>query len=429
MRRWFALKSKRCEIVMNNQQLSWRSNALLIYQTVLADRPGQLWQELLLADKDQILVAYGAWFQSLAERQLGWQDYLLSQLLTTANPFTNQVQQTAWLELPAVLQQAVLHDLAILREIYGCRCAQIAQWVTVATGVETMAWADHLPTAPASNLLNSFDQQTDWSELLPDLIQHYRQFGTGRFAQFAAFRSQQGELQGIAYPDPIKLQNLVGYGWQQTALVQNTQALAAGFPALNVLLYGSRGSGKSSLVKALVHEFENLRLIEVPKTELIHLPHILEQLRASPQKFIVFVDDLSFEADEDSFKNLKVVLEGGLVARPTNIAVYATSNRRHLIREFFADRPRPQDSDEIHHWDTVQEQLSFSDRFGLTLTFEPADQDTYLQIVRHLAVDLVITPEQLTFRALQWATQQNGRSGRTARQFVDFLRSELALGI
>jgi uncharacterized protein len=414
-------------IPMNHQQLYWRSNALLIYQTVLADEPGQRWRELLVAGKEHILVAYGAWFRSLAARQLGWQDYLLSQILTADNPFTQQVQQADWDTIPTALQQAVQQDLLVLQDIYHWDCEQLAQLVMATTGDSTVAWADHLAIAPSHPLRQTLDQSADWSLALPDLINYYRQFGTGRFAQFAAFRSQQGELQGIAAPDPIELQDLVGYSWQQAALVQNTRALVAGFPALNVLLYGSRGSGKSSLVKALVHEFSNLRLVEVLKTELIHLPQILEQLRSAPQKFIVFVDDLSFEADENSFKDLKVVLEGGLIARPPNIAVYATSNRRHLIREFFADRPRPQDSDEIHHWDTVQEQLSFSDRFGLTLTFEPANQDTYLQIVRHLAAGLKIAPEDLTFRALQWATQQNGRSGRTARQFVDFLRAELAL--
>lgn len=410
---------------MNNQQLHRRSKALLIYQAFLNDGPGRLWQDLLVADKENISVVYGQWFRCLADRQLGWQDYLIQQLLITDNPFTRQVQQTNWANLSPALQRAVQHDLVILREIYSCNCSQIAQWVTATTGLATLAWADHLPLKNLGDLANILDQSPDWLVQLPHLIKHYCQFGTGRFAQFSAFRSHQGELQGIADPDPIALQQLVGYDWQQAALLQNTKALVAGYPALNVLLYGSRGSGKSSLVKALVHEFENLRLVEVPKNELINLPQILEQLRNLPQKFIIFVDDLSFEADENSFKALKVVLEGGLVARPKNIVVYATSNRRHLIREFFADRPRPQDSDEIHNWDTVQEQLSFSDRFGLTLTFEPANQETYLQIVQHLATGLDITAENLNFRALQWATQQNGRSGRTARQFVDFLRSEL----
>jgi hypothetical protein len=141
------------------------------------------------------------------------------------------------------------------------------------------------------------------------------------------------------------------------------------------------------------------------------------------------VDDLSFEEDDDAFKALKVVLEGNVTARVQNAVVYATSNRRHLIREFFDDRPRPRDADEVHAWDTVQEKLSFSDRFGLTLTFEPADQNTYLTIVRHLAsqAGIKLKSDDLEHRAKEWATRRNGRSGRTARQFVDFLKADLAL--
>ena len=145
-----------------------------------------------------------------------------------------------------------------------------------------------------------------------------------------------------------------------------------------------------------------------------------------PQKFIIFIDDLSFEEDDENFKALKVVLEGSVTARPTNVVVYATSNRRHLVREYFADRPRPQDAGEIQMWDTVQEKLSFVDRFGITLTFEPADQSKYLDIIHHLAqaAKLSLTPEDLEYRALQWATRHNGRSGRTARQFIDYLMGE-----
>ena len=146
-------------------------------------------------------------------------------------------------------------------------------------------------------------------------------------------------------------------------------------------------------------------------------------LRQQPQKFIIFVDDLSFEEDDDIFKSLKVVLEGSIRAKAQNVVVYATSNRRHLVREFFDERPRPSDAQEIHTWDTVQEKLSFSDRFGLTLTFQRPNQDKYLSIVRHLAdqATLSLSPADLAFRAKQWATRHNGRSGRTARQFVDFL--------
>lgn len=225
----------------------------------------------------------------------------------------------------------------------------------------------------------------------------------------------------------------MGYETQRDTLLKNTEILLAGYPALNVLLYGSRGSGKSSLIKALLHQYgdRGLRLIEVAKSDLKDLPFVLEQLRGVPQKFIIFVDDLSFEEDDDAFKALKVVLEGNLTARPENVVVYATSNRRHLIREYFEDRPSLKDQDEIHVWDTVQEKLSFSDRFGLTLTFEPADQNTYLKIINHLATQagININAEDLQFRALQWATRHNGRSGRTARQFIDFLSAELAISV
>jgi uncharacterized protein len=406
--------------MLDRAALFGKATSLLIYRHIFADRPGLLSISLLNADD---VATYSQWFCELADRQQGWQDYLFDRLTTADNPFTYQIQNTEWIDLPRALQQAVEQDIRSIQELYFQGCNSISH-------NQTVPWQNtiNLPTQPAAAQLRSLLNETnDWVKLLPELIAHYRQWGTGLFAEYRAFRWQNCQLQGIPDPDPIELTDLVGYEWQQQALVKNTAALIDGYPALNVLLYGSRGTGKSSLIKALLPEFgdRGLRLIEVPKQELIELPQILEQLRGLPQKFIVFVDDLSFEADEAAFKSLKVVLEGGVFARPSNIAVYATSNRRHLIREFFADRPRPQDSDEVHQWDTVQEKLSFGDRFGLTLTFEPADQDTYLHIVQHLATDISIDPVDLKFRALQWATQQNGRSGRTARQFVDFLRAEL----
>jgi len=240
-----------------------------------------------------------------------------------------------------------------------------------------------------------------------------------------------GTLVGVAAPDPVDLDALVGYDLPRQLLLQNTEALMAGYSALHVLLYGSRGAGKSSMVKALLNRYgdRGLRLIEVNRADLRDLIEIVEVLRNLPQRFIIFVDDLSFEEDDDAFKSLKVVLEGTVTARPINVVVYATSNRRHLIREFMGDRPRPKDADEVHAWDTVQEKLSFGDRFGLTLTFEPANQDTYLTIIHHLAQreNIALDASDLEFRALQWATRHNGRSGRTARQFIDFLKADLAL--
>jgi predicted AAA+ superfamily ATPase len=298
--------------------------------------------------------------------------------------------------------------------------------------VSPVVWYRELDEVDVEKIL--FLQHLEhWADGVEQLAAYYRQFGTGLFAEYRALRWQAGKFVGIRYPDAVKLNALVGYESQRDALLKNTEFLLSGEAALHVLLYGSRGSGKSSLVKALLNEYSDgasgkLRLLEVAKSDLKDLPQIVEKLRGVPQKFIIFVDDLSFEEDDDAFKALKVVLEGNLTARPQNVVVYATSNRRHLIREFFADRPNPKDNEEVYAWDTMQEKLSFSDRFGLTLTFEAADQKTYLKIVNHLAAQAKInlSQEDLEYQALQWATRHNGRSGRTARQFVDFLKADLA---
>jgi uncharacterized protein len=427
------------------QFLQRQAAALLLYQSVLRGAVSEAFLTLLSAlrqeDRDGTicLAAYGNWFQALVGVGLSWQDYLILQLLRADNLFTQQVQRYAFDSLPAALVAAARQDLRSLHQLYTWNGKQLSCWVQEQSGWETLpvvweSWDSGL--APSVQLLRQqaiwsrLQQAVDWSDLLPELAAFYQQFGSGEFATFWAFRWQADRLVGVSHPDPIRLDELVAYEAQKAALQQNTEALLVGRPALHVLLYGSRGTGKSSLVKALLGAYaaQGLRLIEVSKLELQNLPTIVDRVRDLPQKFIIFVDDLSFEEDDDAYKALKVVLEGNITARPRNLVVYATSNRRHLIREFFADRPRPRDSDEIHHWDTMQEKLSFSDRFGLTLTFEPPNQDSYLEIVRHLAeqAGIQLESDKLTFEALQWATRHNGRSGRTARQFVDFLAQGLA---
>jgi predicted AAA+ superfamily ATPase len=416
----------------------WNASiSLLLYSDVFANDLGQSWLQLLRSIRQpnpnptDCLQAYSRWFQQLVHKETSWQDFLITAILEADNSFTRQTQQRSLQDLPPVLLQAAQQDLRSLQTLYNFPIAQIAE------AVQTIA---HLPTPPlvwqlapgslpeAGEGLRCLE---DWGEGLATIVEHYRTWGTGLFGRYGAFRWQGDRLKGISHPDSIRLKDLMAYETPKAQLVQNTEFLLAGYAALNVLLYGSRGAGKSSLIKALLNEYcqEGLRLIEVAKADLHHLPVIVEQLRSVPQKFILFVDDLSFEEDDDAFKALKVVLEGGVVARPQNVVVYATSNRRHLVREFFEERPRPKDADEIHHWDTLQEKLSFSDRFGLTLTFEPADQETYLEIVRHLVqqAKLDLDLETVDFRARQWATRHNGRSGRTARQFVDWLIAEYHL--
>ncbi|HIK06541.1 MAG TPA: ATP-binding protein [Trichormus sp. M33_DOE_039] len=422
------------------QFLQRQAASLLLYQSVLQDEVGIAFLELLQAirytdaDARGCLQAYGSYFRALANQQQTWEDYLITQILTAENPFTKLAQQRDMEALPQALLAAAQHDLQILQSLYECSSAILSEWVQGVghLAVSPVVWyVEPEDTAKEAGLAFSLHHTDNWGELVADLANHYRQFGTGLFAQYRALRWQGGQFIGIPYPDPVKLHHLVGYESQKDALIKNTEFLLAEEVALHVLLYGTRGAGKSSLVKALLNEYSHryLRLLEVTKSDLQDLPTIVEKLRGLPQKFIIFVDDLSFEEDDDAFKALKVVLEGNLTARPQNVVVYATSNRRHLIREFFADRPTPKDNEEVHAWDTMQEKLSFSDRFGLTLTFESADQKTYLQIVQHLAVQagIDLTQQDLEFQALQWATRHNGRSGRTARQFIDFLKAELSL--
>lgn len=402
-----------------------KCRSLLVYRDVFEDAiAGAFLTVLENLDRPEIAIrAYADWFSALAKLRQGWKDYLLNRILLSENAFTQQAHESF---IPDELIHAVRRDARILQEVYQLGCAQFAELL------DLVPWRDHLIQVDSRSRYQEFERiqkrlevSEDWAGEFIELLSFYRKFGTGRFAEYSAFRWQNGKLNAIATPDPVRLDALVGYESQRDQLLRNTEFLLAGLPALHILLYGSRGSGKSSLVKSLLGKYENLRLIEVAKSELRDLPAIVEGLRNLPQKFVIFVDDLSFEEDDDAYKALKVVLEGNLTARPQNVVVYATSNRRHLIREFFDDRPRPRDADEIHNWDTVQEKLSFSDRFGLTLTFEPADQPTYLKIVHHLAEQAGIAVDDLEFRALQWATRHNGRSGRTARQFVDFLKSEL----
>jgi len=384
------------------------------------------------------LLAYGKWFRAIAATGYNWRDYVISQILSSDNPFSQKSQITDFDRLPASLVAAAKHDLKVLEEVSLWGGDKLVDLIE-SFGDRPVTWQvstsdlSRLSVAKRSLLLK-LQTTDDWSQLLPELAAYYQHSGTGIFTDYEAFRWHKGHLEGIAHPDLVQLSNLIGYESQRQVLYKNTEAFLAGYQGLHTLLYGSRGTGKSSMVKSLMYAYRDrgLRLVEVAKNDLKDLPIIAELLRNVPQKFIIFVDDLSFEEESEDYKALKVVLEGNLAAQAPNILVYATSNRRHLLREYFSDRPTLKDlsdSKEVNPWDTMQEKLSLSDRFGLTLTFLQADQEIYLKIVHHLAkrAGIQIIDEDLNFRALQWATRHNGQSGRTAQQFVNYLQAELEI--
>jgi predicted AAA+ superfamily ATPase len=235
----------------------------------------------------------------------------------------------------------------------------------------------------------------------------------------AVWRPQKGTLKAIRHLDSITLGDLLGIDRQKALVLENTERFLRREPANNVLLWGARGTGKSSLIKALLNHCgkDGLRVIQIDKDDLLHLLDIVDDIRERSERFIVFCDDLSFEDGERSYKALKSVLEGSIEAPPENVLIYATSNRRHLVPESMRDNVNSKVHEtEIHYQDGIEERISLSDRFGLWLSFYPINQEQYLAMVDRLFGD-VSDPAALHGAAIRFATAKGGRSGRTARQF------------
>ena len=254
-------------------------------------------------------------------------------------------------------------------------------------------------------------------------VERIHKFGYGMYAKHRAFFvNDAGRIAPIKRPDRIRLSQLFGYSEQRKKILENTKAFLSGRPASHVCLTGDAGTGKSATVKALVNEYyeEGLRILEVRKDQIPCLPRLMEELADQPLKFIVFLDDLSFRENDDAFNGFKAILEGSVAANPSNILIYATSNRRHIVRETFSDR----DGDEIHRNDAMQETASLSERFGLRVTFGKPDKNTYLAIVTHLAEQSgIVVDDDIRIAAERFALNKTGRSARAAKQFVDSLLS------
>lgn len=271
----------------------------------------------------------------------------------------------------------------------------------------------------------------DWDNTAYDFRSQYKtridnvdKYGYGIYAKYYMFIVKDGNIVPVKHPDEIKLSQLIGYEIQRQMIIDNTLALLRGKPASNVLLTGDAGTGKSSSVKAIANEYreQGLRIIEIRKDQLHDIPMIMDSLSKNPLKFILFIDDLSFESDDDNFGALKAILEGSVSARAANIAIYATSNRRHLVKENFSDR----NGDDVHRNDTVQQLISLSERFGLKISFSKPSKEEYLNIVSGIAKQsgLDIPEEKLFEEAERFAIAKSGRSARAAKQIVDRLIAE-----
>ncbi len=303
------------------------------------------------------------------------------------------------------LVESVRHELEILQTVADLTPKKLRLGLN---------WEGYLPTFKAETV--------DIAGSYRKRCENIGKFGYGIYARHHMFYiGSEGQIVPVHNPDKTRLASLIDYKREQQIILDNTLALLEGKPAANILLTGDAGTGKSSTVKAVVNElsYKGLRILEVRKEQLHAIPAILDELNSNPLKFILFIDDLSFQKDDDNFSALKAILEGSVSAKSRNVVIYATSNRRHLVKESFSSR----EGDDIHRNDTMQEIISLSERFGIQITFQKPNKETYLGIVRHLAAEKGVRMEQseLDMLAERFALSRGGRSARAATQFVDGL--------
>ena len=392
---------------MQFDEMRQRLDGLVVFRELLQDDVVAAFRDLLAAcsREQQLFTSRCAEFESrLFRHGDNWSAYLQSAVMESENVCIRGAASGA---VTPVLEECLHRELAFLEEL-----AQV-------TLEDLTAGLEDIPSFLVS-------WRTAAAPIAADYLQRMRDVGSkgyGIFARYHVFTVEQGQLVPVKHPDPQRLEDLPGYEKEREKVIANTRALLAGKPANNVLLYGDAGTGKSSAIKAIANAFadQGLRLVEVKKNQLYQIPDLMDALAANPLKFILFIDDLSFTANDDNFAALKAILEGSVGGRAANMAVYATSNRRHLIKETLTDRT----GDDIHESDTRQELMSLSARFGLTITFLSPDRDRYLHIVRELArqYGLENDEKELAVRSEAFAIRMGGRSARVAKQFIELCKA------
>ena len=387
---------------MDTQRLRMELNSLVIFRGLREDSVIRKLEALLREDGDTAAMAdrYAAFAEALYRAGGNLTEYVLNSALEDENVY---VLRRAAGEDVSKLEECLENELGLLEKISRLRPEDVKKLV---------AYDGYLP---------------GWETGEEDFVSAYRQRmkelpfkGFGIFSRHRMFTVKDSELRPVKWPDPVKLCELKGYERQRQAVAGNTLALLAGKPAANALLFGDAGTGKSSTVKAMVNEYwdKGLRLVEINKNQTGDIPAVIEAVCRNPLKFILFIDDLSFAGEGDGFYALKAALEGSAAAKAPNTVIYATSNRRHLVKETFSDRQ----GDDVHRGETIQELISLSARFALTVGFLRPDKALYLRIVRELAGDagLDIGDERLELEAERFA--EGGRSPRAAKQFIEQLK-------
>ena len=393
---------------MDLHYMDQRLRSLVIFRELLMD-PAIAGFEAVLAmadedDGDAFATACAEFESCLFEGTESWTDYLCNAVLQSENVC---VRRKAHGELSPVLADSLQRELALLNELAGLTLEEI------------LAGMENAPDFFAAWTTHPCDLPGEYARRMNEVSVK----GYGMFARYHVFVVEDGQLVPVKHPDPQRLSELPGYEKEREKVIANTEALLEGRPANNVLLYGDAGTGKSSAIKAIANEYapRGLRLVEVKKNQLFQIPDLMDQLASNPLKFILFIDDLSFTTNDDNFAALKAILEGSVGGRAGNIAVYATSNRRHLIKETLEDRS----GSDIHESDTRQELMSLAARFGLTVTFGQPDKSRFVQIVSDLAAQYSVgeDPEKLIVKAEAFAIRAGGRSPRVAKQFIELCKA------
>ncbi len=369
-----------------------------------------------------------------------WHNYLTFVLITNENSFSLTAERRGAME--GSVNHFAKNDFRIFKNLFDFNFSPIEK----ALGIDCFTTISNYKAIRKSEkhyyrsvsekvqkLSQEIENAADENEIFRLVTDFYGAYGVGMFGLNRAFRIQNlgggVEFLPINNTDKVMLADMVGYDSQKQQLVENTESFLAGKRANNVLLYGDAGTGKSSSVKALINEYydSGLRMIEIYKHQFRNLSEIIATVKNRNYRFIIFIDDLSFEENELEYKFLKAVIEGGVETRPDNILIYATSNRRHLIKETWSDRNDMEFSDDLHRSDTMEEKLSLAARFGVTINFSAPNRKLYHDIVKAIAkrqLKLDISEEELLALANRWEIRHGGISGRTAQQFINFLEGK-----